>query len=166
MPILRRISAHIKIPLELVRKSDINFWLRHFQKIPNFVKISKLKVLSPLVTGSDHMTTLSRHFDKDLSEVHLRDERLFNRDGLFETDVDHLRDILVTLYRQESPIWQLRLRRFQNLVSLSLYCPGPAVAACERAGTAIAARPRELRRLSPSAVNQWAEALSQLTRLR
>ncbi len=79
-------------------------------------------------------------------------ERLFNRGGLYETDVDHLKDIFDGLYKQELPKWQPRLALFKCLLELdlSVVTDGPVPAASRRQPVA-----RDVRRLSPCALNNW-----------
>ena len=37
---------------------------------------------------------------QDLTQLHLKGERLYNKEGVYETDVDHLAEIYKNLYHK------------------------------------------------------------------
>lgn len=72
-------------------------------------------------------------FQNDITEFHLFGERLFNKEGLYETQVDHLREIMRGMYHQDTAPWQIQLRNFQNITSLSVSLPA-ITPKCEYSG--------------------------------
>lgn len=69
-----------------------------------------------------------------MNEFHLFGERLFNRGGSYETEVDHLKEIMFGMYRHEIAPWQTKLKAFEHITSLSLCLPSKTPA-CEFSGT-------------------------------
>ncbi len=84
-------------------------------------------------------------------------ERFFNQGGLYETDVDHLRDIFNGLYKQELPKWQPRLSLFKCLLELDLSVPteAPPGEVGPEGFVIRSAVERTAKRPSPCALNNW-----------
>ena len=86
----------------------------------------KINLLLPLTNNPPF-------FQNDINEFHLYGERLFNKEGLYETQVDHLREIMRGMYHQDTAPWQIQLRNFQNITSLSVSLPA-ITPKCEYSG--------------------------------
>lgn len=67
----------------------------------SIARIVGLDMDSPLFTGNgDSMKKVLKYLDKDLTQLHLKGERLYNKEGVYETDVDHLAEIYKNLYHK------------------------------------------------------------------
>jgi hypothetical protein len=118
-------------------QEEFNFWIDFLQRCPNYLRIVGLHLDSPLFSGNgESIRKVMRFLEKDLTQLHIKGERLYNKGGLYETDVDHLAEIFQNMYHKDMPPWQPKLKNLKNLVSLSLFCP-PDIPISEAAGRAI-----------------------------
>lgn len=164
--VMQNKAAHLKVYVNMHGNEETAFWTKFLTHCGSFVEIVGVSADSPLASGSPNaMKLLMKILDtSEVNEFHLFGERLFNRGGSYETEVDHLKEIMFGMYRHEIAPWQTKLKAFEHITSLSLCLPSKTPA-CEFSGQ-IKIQERELRRISPTAIKAWSSVLPHLRSLK